>query len=66
MSKHYSTNLKLTKTNSSEASYAGSDSVNNEHPKQPLGIFPSSWSELRAGRVPGNIPIWVGILSELT
>jgi cytochrome c oxidase subunit 3 len=31
-----------------------------------LGIFPSSWSEKRAGRIPGNIPIWVGILSELT
>ncbi len=31
-----------------------------------LAIFPSSWSEKRAGRIPGNIPIWVGILSELT
>jgi cytochrome c oxidase subunit III len=40
--------------------------VKNEHPKEPLGIFPRSWAELRAGRVPGNIPIWVGILSELT
>jgi cytochrome c oxidase subunit 3 len=38
--------------------------------KEPLNnslrIFPESWSEERAGRVPGNIPIWVGILSELT
>lgn len=31
-----------------------------------LGIFPKSWSEESAGRIPGNIPIWVGILSELT
>jgi len=31
-----------------------------------LGIFPKSWSEQQAGRIPGNIPIWVGILSELT
>ncbi|NMP31491.1 cytochrome c oxidase subunit 3 family protein [Thalassotalea sp. M1531] len=31
-----------------------------------LNIFPKSWSEAHAGRVPGNIPIWVGILSELT
>ena len=31
-----------------------------------LGIFPKSWSEQEAGRIPGNIPIWVGILSELT
>lgn len=31
-----------------------------------LGIFPKSWSEEYAGRIPGNIPIWVGILSELT
>jgi len=31
-----------------------------------LNIFPKSWSEERAGRIPGNIPIWVGILSELT
>ena len=31
-----------------------------------LGIFPKSWSEEHAGRIPGNIPIWVGILSELT
>jgi len=31
-----------------------------------LGIFPKSWSEKSAGKVPGNIPIWVGILSELT
>lgn len=33
---------------------------------QSLGIFPASWSEENAGRIPGNIPIWVGILSELT
>ncbi|MGL1957097.1 MAG: cytochrome c oxidase subunit 3 family protein [Colwellia sp.] len=33
---------------------------------ESLGIFFASWSEKRAGRVPGNIPIWVGILSELT
>ncbi|WP_435804840.1 hypothetical protein [Shewanella psychromarinicola] len=39
--------------------------MNSEPPKAPLGIFPSSWSEQRAGRIPGNIPIWVGILSEL-
>ena len=31
-----------------------------------LGIFPTRWSEQNAGRIPGNIPIWVGILSELT
>lgn len=31
-----------------------------------LGIFPASWSEKKAGRIPGNVPIWVGILSELT
>ena len=31
-----------------------------------LGIFPKSWSEEYAGRIPGNIPIWVGILAELT
>ncbi|WP_057832444.1 hypothetical protein [Colwellia sp. TT2012] len=31
-----------------------------------LGISPKSWSEEHAGRIPGNIPIWVGILSELT
>lgn len=31
-----------------------------------LGIFPKSWSVEKAGRIPGNIPIWVGILSELT
>ncbi|KGJ90542.1 cytochrome c oxidase subunit 3 family protein [Thalassotalea sp. ND16A] len=31
-----------------------------------LAIFPRSWSQQNAGRVPGNIPIWVGILSELT
>ena len=31
-----------------------------------LGIFPKSWSEKHAGKIPGNIPIWVGILSELT
>lgn len=31
-----------------------------------LGIFPKSWTIEHAGRVPGNIPIWVGILSELT
>lgn len=40
--------------------------MNHQPPKAPLGIFPRSWSELRAGRIPGNIPIWVGILSELT
>lgn len=40
--------------------------MNSEPPKAPLGIFPRSWSEQRAGRIPGNIPIWVGILSELT
>ncbi|WP_440875746.1 cytochrome c oxidase subunit 3 family protein [Thalassotalea sp. PLHSN55] len=34
--------------------------------KSSLGIFPKSWSEKSAGRIPGNIPIWVGILSELT
>jgi cytochrome c oxidase subunit 3 len=40
--------------------------MNNDHPPNTLGIFPRSWSEERAGRIPGNIPIWVGILSELT
>jgi cytochrome c oxidase subunit 3 len=40
--------------------------MNNEHPNDSLGIFPRSWSEKNAGRIPGNIPIWVGILSELT
>jgi len=35
-------------------------------PDKSLGIFPDSWSEKRAGRIPGNVPIWVGILSELT
>lgn len=33
---------------------------------EPLGIFFASWAVKKAGRVPGNIPIWVGILSELT
>ena len=33
---------------------------------KPLGIFPKKWTIEHAGRVPGNIPIWVGILSELT
>lgn len=40
--------------------------MNQEQLNKPLGIFPRSWSEKHAGRVPGNIPIWVGILSELT
>jgi cytochrome c oxidase subunit 3 len=40
--------------------------MNNEHSNDSLGIFPRSWSEKNAGRIPGNIPIWVGILSELT
>ncbi|WP_085298513.1 cytochrome c oxidase subunit 3 family protein [Cognaticolwellia mytili] len=40
--------------------------MNNEYPSKSLGIFPRSWSEESAGRIPGNIPIWVGILSELT
>jgi heme/copper-type cytochrome/quinol oxidase subunit 3 len=40
--------------------------MNSDPPKAPLGIFPSSWSEQRTGRIPGHIPIWVGILSELT
>jgi len=31
-----------------------------------LGIFPKSWSEKQAGKIPGKVPIWVGILSELT
>jgi len=40
--------------------------MNNNQPSQALGIFPRSWSEEHAGRIPGHIPIWVGILSELT
>ena len=40
--------------------------MTNKYVNEPLGIFPRSWSEDKAGRVPGNIPIWVGILSELT
>ncbi|SEL00120.1 cytochrome c oxidase subunit 3 [Colwellia chukchiensis] len=40
--------------------------MSEQQPSQVLGIFPSSWSEARAGRIPGHIPIWVGILSELT
>ncbi|MGR5066318.1 cytochrome c oxidase subunit 3 family protein, partial [Photobacterium sp. DNB22_13_2] len=40
--------------------------MNEQPPKEALGIFPRAWSEDRAGRIPGNIPIWVGILSELT
>lgn len=38
----------------------------NDDIKNSLSIFPKAWSEQYAGRVPGNIPIWVGILSELT
>ena len=38
----------------------------NDANHKALGIFPVSWSESQAGRIPGNIPIWVGILSELT
>ena len=40
--------------------------MKNQTVNRSLGIFPKSWSEERAGRIPGNIPIWVGILSELT
>jgi len=40
--------------------------MNKGHSSNTLGIFPRSWSEEYAGRIPGNIPIWVGILSELT
>ncbi len=40
--------------------------MTNQPIKSSLGIFPKSWSEEQAGRIPGNIPIWVGILSELT
>ncbi len=40
--------------------------MSQETPNKSLGIFPKSWSEEKAGRIPGNIPIWVGILSELT
>ncbi|MBA6390111.1 cytochrome c oxidase subunit 3 family protein [Colwellia sp. BRX10-3] len=40
--------------------------MKNQHLTSSLNIFPKSWSEESAGRVPGNIPIWVGILSELT
>ena len=40
--------------------------MNKDYSPGSLGIFPSSWSEKRAGRIPGNVPIWVGILSELT
>ncbi len=40
--------------------------MNSEQSNGSLGIFPKSWSEQHAGRIPGNIPIWVGILSELT
>ncbi len=40
--------------------------MNTSSPNKSLGIFPHSWSEESAGRIPGNIPIWVGILSELT
>lgn len=32
----------------------------------PPRIFPAGWSEQQAGRIPGNMAIWVGILSELT
>jgi cytochrome c oxidase subunit 3 len=37
---------------------------NNQN--QSLGIFPEAWTEKKAGRIPGKVPIWVGILSELT
>lgn len=40
--------------------------MSQDSSNKALGIFPLSWSEHNAGRVPGNIPIWVGILSELT
>ncbi|WP_077284080.1 cytochrome c oxidase subunit 3 family protein [Cognaticolwellia aestuarii] len=40
--------------------------MSHEQPSNTLGIFPRAWSEEQAGRIPGNIPIWVGILSELT
>lgn len=40
--------------------------MNPSQQNTSLGIFPKSWSEAKAGRIPGNIPIWVGILSELT
>jgi len=40
--------------------------MNSSSIDNSLSMFPKSWSQKHAGRVPGNIPIWVGILSELT
>ena len=43
-----------------------STGINTGEAPNSLGIFPDSWSEKNVGRIPGNIPIWVGIFSELT
>ncbi|MGB1263002.1 MAG: cytochrome c oxidase subunit 3 family protein [Cognaticolwellia sp.] len=40
--------------------------MNSHRSTHTLGVFPRAWREEYAGRIPGNIPIWVGILSELT